>query len=616
MRVLITGAAGMYGITLTRRLLADDPRAEVIGVDNFSRQYPGQDPLTVEAARCDRLTVEPGDFADLSTERLEAMAPDAVVHYAARISVPESMDDPAGYFAGNEQGTFRFAHAIAGMRRPPLLIYASSPEVYGAPVHVPMDEWHPLQPRSVYAASKVAGEMHCLAIHRWWGHPVVVLRNFNTFGPHQNLVGYPAVIPAFIVRALRGEPLRVEGGGTQTRDFMYIDDAVDAYARVLAAGPPLGRLGLQHRHRARDVDPRRGRAGRARDRIEGRRGGHSWTAQRPAGALRRHRPHRARAGLARRDAAGHGHRAHGGLAAGGRRLSALVTGGAGFIGRHVVAELLRRGEPVRVLDNLSRSRSASLDAFADDAANLGLVQADVTDADAVNRAVADVETVYHLAADVAVGASVRDPTGAMRANVLGTLVVAEAARRRNLRLVLVSTCHVYAAANAPLAEDAAAIPASPYAASKLAAEVIVQSYARTYGLRLTTVRPFNVYGPWQLDDAEGGVVARFLSRDLAAGALEVHGDGAQTRDFVYVDDCARGIVEAAIEPAVGRTLNLASGAEASIAQLARLIAGDPNRVRHVPHPHPEAEVARYIGDAALAREVLGWTPRVDPGRRA
>ena len=277
----------------------------------------------------------------------------------------------------------------------------------------------------------------------------------------------------------------------------------------------------------------------------------------------------------------------------------------------MVAELLRRGEPVRVLDNLSRSRDASLDDFGGDPAYCGLVQADVTDADAVNTAAADVDVIYHLAADVAVGASVRDPTGAMRTNVLGTLVVAEAARRRDLRLVLVSTCHVYAAANEPLVEDAAAIPASPYAASKLAAEVIAQSYARTYDLRLTTVRPFNVYGPWQRDDAEGGVVARFLSRNLAGASLEVHGDGAQTRDFVYVNDCARGIVDAATESAVGRTLNLASGAETSIAELAALIAGDPRRVRHVPHPHPEAEVARYIGDAALARQALGWTPRVD-----
>jgi len=239
MRVLITGAAGMYGITLTRRLLAEYSHVEVIGVDDFSRDYHGSDPLTVEAEQSPRLTIQRGDFAALSTERLEDLRPDAVVHYAARISVPESMDYPSSYFSNNEDGTFRLAHAIAGMRRPPTLIYASSPEVYGAPVRVPMDESHPLQPRSVYAATKVACEMHCLAIYRWWGHPVVVIRNFNTFGPYQNLAGYPAVIPSFITRALRNEPLRVEGDGTQTRDFMYVDDAVDAYVRVLMAGPRL-----------------------------------------------------------------------------------------------------------------------------------------------------------------------------------------------------------------------------------------------------------------------------------------------------------------------------------------------------------------------------------------
>ena len=90
-----------------------------------------------------------------------------------------------------------------------------------------------LRPVTVYAVSKAACEMHCLALNRWWGHPVVVIRNFNTFGPHQNIVGYPAVTVAFARRALRGEPLPLENGGRQTRDFMYIDDAVDAYTRVI-----------------------------------------------------------------------------------------------------------------------------------------------------------------------------------------------------------------------------------------------------------------------------------------------------------------------------------------------------------------------------------------------
>ena len=239
MRVLITGAAGMYGIGLTRRLLADDPAATVVAVENFSRHYPGGEPLTAEARRTGRIQVVRTDYGELTTADLEQYAPDAVVHLAARISVPESMQDPEGYFHNNETGTFRFVHAVAGMRRPPLLIYASSPEVYGAPVRTPMDEDHPFQPKTVYAVTKAAAELHCMSLHRWQGLPVVVIRNFNTYGPHQNLAGYPAVIPTFVSRALQGEPLRLEGGGTQTRDFMYIEDAVDAYARVLAAGPEL-----------------------------------------------------------------------------------------------------------------------------------------------------------------------------------------------------------------------------------------------------------------------------------------------------------------------------------------------------------------------------------------
>ncbi|MDE2901606.1 MAG: GDP-mannose 4,6-dehydratase [Chloroflexota bacterium] len=239
MRALITGAAGMYGFNLTRRLLREDPGASVVAVDDFSRHFPGGEPLTSEAEAGQAVEIVRRDFAGLTTAELNDWAPDVIVHFAARISVPESMERPHAYFANNEAGTFRFAHAIAEMTRPPLLIYASSPEVYGPPVQVPMDEDHPLRPVTVYAVSKAACEMHCLALNRWWGHPVVVIRNFNTFGPHQNIVGYPAVTVAFARRALRGEPLLLENGGRQTRDFMFVDDAVDAYARVIRKGAAL-----------------------------------------------------------------------------------------------------------------------------------------------------------------------------------------------------------------------------------------------------------------------------------------------------------------------------------------------------------------------------------------
>ena len=180
-----------------------------------------------------------------------------------------------------------------------------------------------------------------------------------------------------------------------------------------------------------------------------------------------------------------------------------------------------------------------------------------------------------------------------------------------LRLVLVSTCHVYASAGRPLDEQAATAPASPYAASKLAADDLAAGYRRAFGLRQTIVRPFNVYGPWQRGDLEGGVVARFLQSALAERTLEVHGDGAQTRDFL----CSWTTPPAALwtqsaETAVGCTLNLATGRETSIRELAALIDDGAGRVRQVPHPHPQAEVERYCGNAARVGELLDWRPRV------
>ena len=239
MRALITGAAGMYGVTLIRRLLAGHREVSIIAVDDFSRKFPGGNPLASISHEGRAIEVVQRDYAELTTDELERWSPDVVVHFAARISVPESMDDPHGYFQNNEIGTFRFAHAIAGMANPPLLIYASSPEVYGVPVRVPMSEDHPLHPVTVYAATKAASEMHCMALHRWWGHPVVVIRNFNTFGPYQNIDGHAAVLVTFARRALLGQPLQLENGGHQTRDFMFVEDAVDAYVRVIEKGKVL-----------------------------------------------------------------------------------------------------------------------------------------------------------------------------------------------------------------------------------------------------------------------------------------------------------------------------------------------------------------------------------------
>ena len=291
-------------------------------------------------------------------------------------------------------------------------------------------------------------------------------------------------------------------------------------------------------------------------------------------------------------------------------MSALVTGGAGFIGRHVVAELLRRQQPVRVLDDLSRARVGSLDEFAGNPKFLGLINGDVTDKSVLSGAARDIDTIFHLAASVSVGNSVRAPSAAVHSNMLGMLTVLEVVRSTDLRLVHVSTCHVYASSTTPLDESSPTVPTSPYAASKLAAEALAHGYQASYGLRLTIIRPFNVYGPWQRHDLEGGVVAQFIGADISGNPIDIHGDGGQTRDFLYVGDCARGIVDAKGGNAVGEVINLATGTETKVAELAHLVATRPECIRHVAHPHAHAEIARYAGNAGVARRLLGWKPEV------
>lgn len=297
------------------------------------------------------------------------------------------------------------------------------------------------------------------------------------------------------------------------------------------------------------------------------------------------------------------------MVTGDRSVNALVTGGAGFIGRHVVSRLLNDGATVRVVDDLSRASADGLQEFSGCTGYLGLIQGDVADGTTLEDSLGGMDTIFHLAASVAVGTSVSVPADGARTNVLGTLNVLEAARGADLRIVLVSTCHVYGSAEKPLDEKAPTRPVSPYAASKLAADDLAIGYEHAFQLRQTIVRPFNVYGPWQRDDLEGGVVARFIRSAVMRQPIELHGTGLQTRDFIFVEDAAHGIVAAAADSAIAQTINLATGVETSIKDLARIIDGGTGNIRHVAHPHGRSEVERYVGDASVAAELLDWSAR-------
>jgi nucleoside-diphosphate-sugar epimerase len=291
----------------------------------------------------------------------------------------------------------------------------------------------------------------------------------------------------------------------------------------------------------------------------------------------------------------------------------LVTGAAGFIGRWVVAELLAAGHEVLPIDNLVAGDVAALEEFAGHPGLRPFEQGDVRDATACRRWLREVDAVAHLAASISVQESIDDPATTFENDVVGTFNVLEAAREVGARVLFMSTCMVYDRADATgIDESHPTRPASPYAASKLAGEALTLSYSHAYGLPTTVVRPFNTYGPFQRSVGEGGVVAIFTRRSLLGEELRIYGDGTQTRDLLYVEDCARFVVAALRSDRVtGRIVNAGTGRDVSVNELAGRIEPDPARIIHVEHIHPQSEIAVLRCDPRLAGELLGWHPRVE-----
>jgi UDP-glucose 4-epimerase len=297
----------------------------------------------------------------------------------------------------------------------------------------------------------------------------------------------------------------------------------------------------------------------------------------------------------------------------GSPLRILVTGAAGFIGRWVVGELLAGGHEVLPIDNLVAGDVAALDEFRGHPGLRSFEEGDVRDAAACRRWARDVDAIAHLAASISVQESIDDPATTFENDVVGTFNVLEAARAVGARVLFMSTCMVYdRAGDAGIDEDHPTKPASPYAASKLSGEALTMSYHHAYGLPTTVVRPFNTYGPFQRSVGEGGVVAIFTRASLLGEELRIYGDGTQTRDLLYVEDCARFVTSALrSDAATGRILNAGTGHDVSINELAALVEPDASRVVHVPHIHPQSEIAVLRCDPRRAAATLGWHPQVD-----
>jgi UDP-glucose 4-epimerase len=295
-------------------------------------------------------------------------------------------------------------------------------------------------------------------------------------------------------------------------------------------------------------------------------------------------------------------------------LRCVVTGGAGFIGSHLVDRLVADGHDVAVLDDLS---TGCLENLARSFDRVRFVRADVRDRSALAEAMRGAEVVFHQAALAAVARSVDRPEHVHAVNVDGTLRVLVAARdARVRRIVFASSSSVYGdAASAAKHEDLPVAPLSPYAATKAAGESYLQAFQATYGLEGVALRYFNVYGDRQSPRSTyAAVVPLFLDALRTGRAVRVFGDGRQTRDFTYVGDVVDAVVLAAVAPppATGRPINVAGGRPASVLELASTLAevlGSPLRLEHA--PARRADVRHSCADVGRARDVLGWTARTD-----
>jgi len=300
----------------------------------------------------------------------------------------------------------------------------------------------------------------------------------------------------------------------------------------------------------------------------------------------------------------------------------LVTGGAGFIGSHLVEALLKKGQTVRVLDNFATGKRANLEGIiarqgiGEGDRRLTIIEGDIRDPRTCAAAVDGVDYILHQAALASVPRSIADPVGTTAVNVTGTLNMLWAAKEAKVkRFVFASSSSVYGDTPVlPKVESIPPNPLSPYAVSKLTGEHFCRVFFRAYGLPTVALRYFNIYGPRQDPESQyAAVIPRFISALKAGKPVTIYGDGKQSRDFTFIEDCVRAnLLACRSRYAVGEAMNIAYGDRTTInalfTEIARLlkISAKPE---YVP-PRP-GDVKHSLADLHRAETLLGYRPKVD-----
>jgi UDP-glucose 4-epimerase len=289
----------------------------------------------------------------------------------------------------------------------------------------------------------------------------------------------------------------------------------------------------------------------------------------------------------------------------------LVTGGAGFIGGHLVDALLARGATVRVLDNFSTGRRENLAPVLD---RIDLIEGDVRDLQTCTRAVRDVDVVFHQAALPSVARSVEEPIPSDEVNVGGTVKLLDACRRAGVgRFVFAASSSAYGDTEVlPKVETMNPQPLSPYAVSKLTGEYYVRVFAQLYGMKTCALRYFNVFGPRQDPNSHyAAVVPKFCTSLLEGKSPTIFGDGGQTRDFTFIENVLQANLLAATRDVSGQVVNVACGERISLLDLVTILnelAGTNIAPTHA--PGRQGDVRHSLADISAAQALLGYDPRV------
>lgn len=641
MRALVTGGAGFIGSHIVRRLLANGHDVRV--VDNLS------------TGRLSNLDEVIGDveFFEVDIRDAEALrAPtagcQAVIHLAALPSVPRSIADPAASHAANATGTLNVLNAAreAEVTR---VITASSSSIYGAALELPKRESMRPLPISPYAVSKLAAESYCRSFYEVYGLEAVALRYFNVFGPRQDPNSeYAAVIPKFIRAFRAGESPVIFGDGEQSRDFTYVENVVNAniaalttdriggrvYNIACGAGITLNEIAAKLRDEiGADVEPVHGadRLGDVRHSLADIGAAHTDLGYEPTVTLgegihltvdyyreqelelERARPRSAPSLTlvqpVSKVAAGQGAKRY------------LITGGAGFIGSHLVEALVDRDEcaEVVILDDLSTGSFENIEHLVD-GERVSFVRGSVTDAATVDTLMRDADQCIHLASAVGVQMIVNEPLDTLMKSVRGSNVVMHAATRNAVRVIFSSTSEVYGKqSHRLLNEEDDLVFGSPskgrwtYAIAKSFGEALIHGYHRQRNVDATIVRLFNCVGPRQTG-TYGMVLPRFVRQALAGEDLTVYGDGAQTRCFTHVHDTVTAIVALSdSDNASGCTFNIGTSNLISIHELARRVivrSGSDSGMRLVPYEEAYApgfeELGTRVPDTSALEDLTGW----------